>query len=34
MDIGDAISFLIEHKWWIAVVAPLVIVILVVKIRS
>jgi len=34
MDIGQIIQFAIEYKWTIAVLVPIILVIIIVKIRG
>lgn len=34
MDIGQIIQFVIEYKWTIAVLIPIILVIIIVKIRG
>ncbi len=34
MDVGQIIQFIIEHKWTIAVLIPVILVIIIVKIRG
>ena len=34
MDLGGVLQFISEHKFWIAVAAPFVIAIVVVKLRG